>query len=144
MLLALTDPATSVTRAVSLLEELQVGFAAHAVAQGAAMRDVLGTTVSPRALGMIVRTILDEHRSQARALTALALAGPGTSTWTTRALELRVTLLDHATREEFMRTSLIDHVSAESRRALASRYATERLRRLVNVAHSGVPASSLN
>src|SRR5439155_25496918 len=124
---------TPAIESVKVLEALQSAFVAHAVAHGSALRDVLGATLSPRALGMIVRTIVDEHRDQARALAALALAGPGTHAWRARARDLRARLVDHATREEFMRASLSDHVSAESRRALASKYATERLRRLVDM-----------
>ena len=133
MLLALTDPTTSAGEALALLESLQTAFGAHCVAQWTALRDVLGSAVAPRALSMIVQSILDEHRDQARVLAALAMAGPGTSTWKRLAAELRDQLVDHATREEFMRASLCDHVSAASQHALASTYAAERLRRLVTL-----------
>ena len=133
MLLAMTDPATPTSEALSLLDALQTGFGAHTIAQSAALREVLGPAPSPRTLAMIVQSVLDEHRSQARILAALTLAGPGTNTWRARALELRAQLIDHATREEFMRASLTDHVPIESQSALARTYATERLRRLVIV-----------
>jgi hypothetical protein len=42
-------------------------------------------------------------------------------------LELRVMMLDHAAREEYVRSSLTDHAPADARVELARGYATERL-----------------
>jgi hypothetical protein len=54
----------------------------------------------------------------------------GSTEWTASILELRVAILDHAAREELVGTTLLGHVAPARRRALASEYATERLRRL--------------
>lgn len=128
-LTAMTAPPTSANEAASLLEALRIGMTAHAIAQTMVFRDLLERSC-PQALTAMVRTILDEHREQARALAALANTCPGTNSWNTRASELRVMLLDHSAREELVRISLWDHVPADVQQGLASTYATERLRRM--------------
>lgn len=128
-LTAMSAPPTSASEAVALLDALRIGMTAHAIGQTMVFRDLLELSCT-HALTAMVRTILDEHRAQARVLAALANTRPGTSSWDTRALELRVMLLDHAAREEFARVSLWDHVPADVRSSLASTYATERLRRM--------------
>ena len=129
MLLVLA--AASPAEAFELFDRLQTRFAAHVFAQTFALRDVLGPAPFPRALAMIVRKLEDEHRNQARALAAIALASPGTRAWVERTLELHALVLDHATREEHMRASLEDHVSGESRRVLSDVYSTVRAQRLL-------------
>lgn len=131
-LTAMTAPPTSATEAVALLEALRIGMTAHAIGQTMVFRDLLDLSC-PQALTAMVRTILDEHRAQARALAALANARPGTSAWNTRASELRGLLLDHVAREELARISQWDHVPADVQQSLASTYATERLRRMAVV-----------
>ena len=128
-LTAMTASPTSAREAVTLLEALRIGMTAHAIGQTMVFRDLLELSC-PHALTAMVRTILDEHREQARVLAALANTRPGSSSWHTRASELRVMLLDHSAREEFVRISLWDHVPADVQQRLASTYATERLRRM--------------
>src|SRR5689334_18408171 len=79
-LTALTAPPTSAGEAVALLEALRIGMTAHAIAQTMVFRDLLDFSCPPVHTAM-VRTILDEHRDQARALAALANTRPGTSSW---------------------------------------------------------------
>ena len=128
-LTTMTAGPTSASEAVALLEAVRIGMTAHAIGQTMVFRDLLDLSC-PQALAAVVRTILDEHREQARALAELANTRPGTSAWNTRASELRVMLLDHSAREEFVRVPLWDHVPADVQRSLASTYATERLRRM--------------
>ena len=131
ILARMVDPAILTPECAGLVENLQLGFTAHAAAQGMVLRRLLGNLAPPPALlRATVSHMFSEHRDQARAIAALARVRPGSRAWVTGALELRVQMLDHAAREELLRASLGDALPREARRALAPGYATERLRRL--------------
>jgi hypothetical protein len=129
-LTAMADPTTSPGDALALLDAFRIGFTAHAVAQGTVLREVLGPLAPPRVLTTSMQAMFNDHRDQARALAVLARTRPSTNAWSTAVLELRVKLVEHAIRDELLQVSLYDHVSGDTRRALASGYATERLRKL--------------
>ncbi len=129
VLVAMLDVTTSATECASLLDAFRIGFSAHAEAQSTVFSTILRYG-APRTLEDSIASIIDEHRSQCGAMWALAALEPCAGTWLSLALEMRVALLDHADRDDIMRSSLIDHIPATSRRHLASVYATERLRRL--------------
>ena len=126
----LADSTTPLSKVLELFDSFRAAFAAHTFAQAVAWREVLGPAPRPRVLAMIVESLLDEHRSQARVLAALALSGPGTREWRMRANDLCVQLLDHAMREQFMRATLRDHVTEASRRGLAETYTSVRTQQL--------------
>jgi beta-phosphoglucomutase-like phosphatase (HAD superfamily) len=147
-LMAVLAPATPIGDIEELLDALRIGLGAHASAERAILCDLLGPVASSRAVADIVRGILDEHRRQAAALAALAAARVGTSAWRDGALELRIALLDHASREELIGATLFEYIGPERRRALARAYATERLRRFAFVdvvpVRPPLPAVSFN
>jgi hypothetical protein len=128
-LLALIDAASSDESAL-LVDALHVGLGAHAAAERVVLRDLLGPVASSRLISGLVENLVDEHCRHATMLASLGSLRRGSTEWTASILELRVAILDHAAREELVGTTLLGHVAPARRRALASEYATERLRRL--------------
>jgi hypothetical protein len=116
-----------------LIDAMRIGLGAHTAAQAAVLRDLMGPVASSRLVAESVRTILDEHRKQARDVAALGALRVGTSEWQDALLELRIAILDHKAREEFIAVTLFDHVGPMMRRSLARVYATERLRRFASL-----------
>ena len=129
MLVALIDSSGSADEAAFLIDALRVGLEAHAVAERAVLRDLLGPVASSRLVSDLVRNLLDEHRKHANMLAALTLLRAGSTEWRTSLLELRIAVLDHAAREDLVGATLLGCVGPARRRALAGEYATERLRR---------------
>ena len=116
-----------------LLDALRVGLGAHAVAERLVLRDLLGPVASSRIVTDLVRGLLDEHRKHESMVAALAAQRHGTVEWRTRLLDLRVSVLDHAAREELIGATLLGHVTPARRHELAREYATERLRRFASL-----------
>lgn len=129
VLAAMLEPATSAVECVGLLEALRIGFTAHASAHGTVLQRLAEDRESPPHLRVLLAAVLDEHREQSRSLAILATLRPGSAAWTTRALELRVLMLDHASREDSVRAALCDQLDSPTRTLLARDYAGERLRR---------------
>ena len=129
VLAAMLEPKTTAAECVGLLEALRIGFTAHASAHGTVLRRLAEDRESPAHLRALLAGVLNEHREQSRALATLATLRPGSAAWTTRALELRVLMLDHASREDSVRAALCDQLDSPTRTLLARDYAGERLRR---------------
>jgi hypothetical protein len=86
---------------------------------------------------------LAEHVAQQVAVDALAATRPGSDNWYARALELRVLVLDHATRAELARWTLQDHVPTALHHTLAHDYATERMRVLARTSPIALARATL-
>jgi hypothetical protein len=129
-LAAMVDPRTAVDELSTLLDVLKLAFAVHVSAEAKVFDALLDVVHGPEVLTLIVVHAREEHAAHQRKLDALSLARPGSDVWYGQALELRIGLLDHASRAELARWTLQDHVPVVLRRALASDYATERMRML--------------
>lgn len=129
-LLAMVEPHKTRETLLGLLNGARLALSAHIEAETEVMQVFM--TRSPSRLGM--RKHLDEiasqHRAQDAALHAIRNTSPGTTSWYFRVVELRVLVLDHASREPYLRAALSEHISDEDNRQLARDYATERLRQL--------------
>ena len=110
-----------------IFDGLRVALIAHAVAEARVLRRRRSGLHAPAFDAMVLRRI-DEHREQLRAIVALAAIKPTSAEWFTRALELRIEMLDHAARDELLGGSLFDQIPRCERRSLSADYATERLR----------------
>jgi len=127
-LVAMVATATRPDELVELLDVFRLALAVHVVAEAKVLARLLaGGDVVP-ALRAIVEHGCDEHLRQQAAADALVLVTPGSEEWYAEALELRIAVLDHATRAELLRWTLRDHLSAERCRRLSADYATERMR----------------
>ena len=124
----MVDTATSLRELPDLLDVFRLALAVHYVAQARALDSLLRLpTRPPNALRSIIAQLRVEHATQQSAADELARIEPGTARWYDGVLQLRIAVLDHATREVYFRSSLEQHVPAEMRRMLAGRFATERL-----------------
>lgn len=127
-LVAMVDSATAVGELVSLLDVFKLALAVHVAAEAKVLITLLDQAPGSLPLRAIAEKIRDEHAEQQRGTDALASTRPGSQDWYARALELRVAVLDHAAQSELMRWTLQDQVALAAHGALASQYATERLR----------------
>ena len=108
---------------LELVDAFRIGLVAHVAAEAAVLGTMLLRTQPPLLLRLIVKQLDDEHRAQLAALDAIAAEPVGSARWSERLLELRIALLDHASREDYFPSSLHDHVVSGERRKLAERYA---------------------
>jgi hypothetical protein len=131
-LLAMLEPATTNAEQVNLLEVFRLALAVHIAAEAQVLDSLKARMGLPSALSMVITQVKCEHIAQQGAAEALQWTAPGTGTWYSRVLELRVLVLDHGARAELLRWSLNDHVPQPIRRELASAYATERMRVLAS------------
>jgi hypothetical protein len=131
-LTAMVDPATPPKELANLLEVFRLALAVHAAAESAVFDLLLTRVHAPRTLGMLATQTRVEHVAQRMAADALHGVRPASLDWYEHALQLRVLVVDHALRANHTRWTLLDHVPAEVRRALASEYATERMRVLAS------------
>lgn len=117
-----------------LLDAFRIGLVAHVAAEAAVLGTLLVRTQPPLLLRLIVKQLDDEHRAQLAALDAIEAESIGSAAWSERLLELRISLLEHASREDYFPSTLHDHVVSGERRRLAGEYATERLRAISSLA----------
>lgn len=130
LLVAVVDPTGHPDELRAALDEFTLAFAVHVTAEAKVLGALTLALPAAAAIAQLAAAMRDEHACQQRAIDALAQLVPGTEGWFTRALELRVLVVDHAARAHLMRWTLQDRVPLGLHRALASRYATERLRAL--------------
>lgn len=126
-LAAMVDTATRCDELATLLDIFRLALAVHAAAEAKVFGALVAHVATPPALRLLVGQARDEHAAQQAAALVLARTRPGSDDWYGRALELRVLVIDHASRAELTRWTLQDHVPIELHRELASQYATERL-----------------
>jgi hypothetical protein len=128
----MVDPATPPDELSNLLEVLQLALAVHTAAEARVLDLLTARMTGPRTLGLAVTQTRLEHVAQRAGVDALSRIRPASLAWYEYALELRVLVLDHAGRADYMRWTLEDHVPRELQRQLGSEYATERLRVLAS------------
>ncbi|HEY1555812.1 MAG TPA: hypothetical protein VGF94_13330 [Kofleriaceae bacterium] len=127
-LVIMVDEATRPDDLAVMLDVFRLALAVHVAAEATVFEVLLARIDGPRALTMLVAQARDEHGAQYHAAERPAKARPASIDWYSRALELRVLVLDHAARAELTRWTLQEHVPVAIHRALASGYATERMR----------------
>lgn len=127
-LAAMVDPMTPIDELSALTDIVRLALAVHIAAETKVFQSLVIALPEPLPLRLVHAQTRDDHTRQTHALDALALTRPGSDAWFARALELRVLVLDHTQRAELIRWALQDHVPASMHRALASDYATERMR----------------
>jgi hypothetical protein len=131
-LAVMVDRATPLADLGAMLDVVKLALAVHVAAEAKVFDVLLATIPTSVALRDLATTARDEHALQQRAIDVLSEMPLGSEPWFARTVELRVHLLDHATRE--LAVSLHDHAPAAVMNALAREYATERMRVLARTA----------
>jgi hypothetical protein len=139
----MVDEATRPDELVCILDVFRLALAVHVAAEATVYEVLLVRIDGPAALRMLVAQAQEEHVEQHRAAERLAATRPASIDWYSHALELRVLVLDHATRAELTRWTLQEHVPSEIHRALASGYATERMRALARTSPTQIAEAQL-
>lgn len=131
-LAAMVDPLTPPTELSNLLDVFRLALAVHAAAEAKVIDGLLARARAPRTLGILAMQTRVEHGAQRAAAESLGLARPASIAWYEQALELRVLVLDHASRGLESRCVLEDYLPPELRHSLAGEYATQRMRVLAS------------
>ncbi|HEY5952294.1 MAG TPA: hypothetical protein VIV40_42645 [Kofleriaceae bacterium] len=124
------EPGTAPREAGNLLDVFRLALAVHLVAESRVFGSLVSLVRPPQALRLQIAQLRHEHTKQQAAAERLASIVPCSDDWYTHALELRVLLLDHAKREDYLRATLDDHVPTSISRGIAAQYATERMKLL--------------
>ena len=124
---AMVATATSCNELAELLDVAQLSLAVHVAAETKALAELASLDL-PVIIRMAVLASRDEHRFQQEELERLVGVRAGSELWYARVLELRIQVLDHATRAELLRWTFDDHLGVAMREVLAKRYASERMR----------------
>jgi hypothetical protein len=127
---AMLAPDTPPREASNLLDIFRMCLAVHLIAESRVFEMLVSIVRPPPALRLQIAQLRSEHIAQHRMAELLATIEPASDNWSTVALELRVLLLDHAKREDYLRSTLDDHVPNSIGRGIAARYATERMQLL--------------
>ena len=127
---AMLAPDTPPREVSNLLDIFRMCLAVHLIAESRVFEMVVSIVRPPPALRLQIAQLRNEHIAQQRTADLLAKLEPCSEQWLTVALELRVLLLDHAKREEYLRSTLDDHVPSGLGRGIAAQYATERMQLL--------------
>lgn len=128
----MVDPDTPVRELINLLEIFRLGLAIHLVAETRVHETLVTIVRPPPRLRLQIAQLRTEHRAQQFAAEKMTKVPAGSHEWYSCALELRVLLLDHAKREDYLRTAIDDHVPSPIGRGLVAQYATERMRLLAS------------
>lgn len=128
--MAMLEPSTPRRELASLLDVFRLGLAIHLVAEARVLRTLVSLVRPPPALRLQIDQLRTEHTLQQTIAERMVAIEAGSDAWLLSALELRVSVLDHAKREEYLRTSLDDHVPSPMTKGLVAQYATERMRLL--------------
>lgn len=129
-LVAMLDPGTDTDELRALVDVFKLALAVHVASEAKVFALLAVNAAPPEELRLIAQQVRAEHGEQRRAADVLATTRPGSEKWYTRTLQLRVLVLDHTSRADALRSALHDHVPVDAHGALASEYATERLRML--------------
>jgi hypothetical protein len=129
-LLAMVAPDTPIRELGGLLDIFRLCLAIHGVAEHRVLETLVTLVRPPSRLRWQMAQLREEHREQQAAAEKLGRIEPGSDAWYTSALELRVLVLDHAKREDYLRAVIDDHVPGTMLRGLVAQYATERMRLL--------------
>jgi hypothetical protein len=129
-LLAMLEPETPAREVGNLLDIFRMCLAVHLIAESRAFAMLVSIVRPPPALRLQIAQLRNEHLAQQRTADLLSTLNPGSDEWSTVALELRVMLLDHAKREDYLRATIEDHVPTTLSRGIAAQYATERMQLL--------------
>lgn len=124
------DPETPPREAANLLDVFRLALAVHLVAETRVIASLVSIVRPPSKLRLQLKQLQREHATQAEGAERLAELEAKSEPWCSAALELRVMLLDHAKREDYLRSVLDDHVPIAIGRGLVAEYATERLKLL--------------
>jgi len=127
---AMLAPETPAREVTNLLEIFRMCLAVHLIAESRVFATMVSMVRPPPTLRLQIAELRNEHIAQQRIAERLARMEPCTDDWCTTALELRVMLLDHAKREDYLRAALDDHVPTGIGRGIAAQYATERMQLL--------------
>lgn len=127
-LAAMLDTRTPIDDLPVLLDLFKLALAVHFTAEANVLGSMVVRSMAPATLRALADDSQREHAAQQRATDALAAQRPGTDAWYGLALELRVLVADHASRAELSRWAWLELLPGPVCRALASGYATERLR----------------
>lgn len=127
-LVAMVDPMTPIDELMTLLDVMKLALAVHVAAEVKVFQSLLAAVPGLLPVRLVDTQSRDDHTRQHQVLDSLARTRAGSDAWYSRALELRVLVMDHAERADLARWALHDHVPPPLRRRLASDYATERLR----------------
>ncbi len=129
-LLAMVEPTTPADELAPLLDGFRLGLAIHLVAESRVLATLVTLVRPPVALRVQIAELRGEHAMQQRTAERLATLEPCTDDWYNCALELRVLVLDHAKRQDYLRGPFEGHVPSTIRRGLVAQYASERMRLL--------------
>lgn len=129
-LLAMVAPRMTRETLLGLLDGARLSLSAHIEAETEVMQVFMSRSPSRLGMGKYLNEIASHHRAQHEALHAIRETSPGTTSWYFRVVELRVLVLDHTSREPFLRAALAEHISLDDNQQLARDYATARLRLL--------------
>lgn len=127
-LVAMLTTATPVDELAALHGVLLLAFSVHISAERRALETLCSRLANPSAIRSLMAQTHHEHQTQRAQIAALGDCRPGSDAWYARVLELRVDVLDHASRAELSRWTIDDHVAVVERRELATRYTAERFR----------------
>lgn len=131
LVLVLADPMSPIFEVHAALENLRIGFAAHADGEAFALRTLVDAVHGPPRLEFLVSQIVGAHLAQEGALAALAAAKPGTTAWRDHVRRLHELMRHHDEHQNAcVIPTLREQAPPEAYRALAGSYATERLRAL--------------
>lgn len=129
---AMVSPQTPVRELTTLLDMFRLGLAIHIVAEARVHGTLVAIVRPPQELRVQMASLRHEHAGQQLAAERMIELEPGCDDWYCAALELRVLLLDHARRQDYLRTPLDEYVPAGMNRGLVAQYATERMKLLAS------------
>lgn len=109
------------------MDVFRLGLAVHVVAEARVHATLVSLVRPPPPLRLEISALRREHAVQQSAADRLVTLTPGTDEWYCCALELRVLVLDHARRQDYLRSALEAHVPTAIGRGLVAQYATERM-----------------
>lgn len=140
---AMVEPTTPAQDLAPLLDGFRLGLAIHVVAECRVLATLITLVRPPGALRTELAQLRGEHVRQQETAERLAVLTPRTDDWYDCALELRVLVLDHAKREEYLRGSFDALIPSTIRRSLVAQYVSERMRLLATTSPLAVARTTL-